>query len=82
MTPVRIDVVDSAVRHLTITPYADRDRGAGEQTQLEITVNNSSVAARLADARDKCANATPTPTPTIEGMPPEVTPTEGAPPPG
>jgi len=45
-------------------------------------VNNSSVAARLADARDKCANATPTPTPTIEGMPPEVTPTEGAPPPG
>lgn len=44
LTPVRIDVVDSAVRHLTITPYADRDRGAGEQTQLEITVNNSSVA--------------------------------------
>lgn len=45
-------------------------------------VNNSSVAARLADAREKCANATPTPTPTIEGMTPEGVPTEGAPPPG
>ncbi len=45
-------------------------------------VNNSSVAARLADAREKCANATPTPTPTIEGMPPEATPIEGAPPAG
>lgn len=43
--------------------------------------NNSTVAGKLTDAREKCTNATPTPTPTIEGVPPEgveVTPTPEA----
>jgi tetratricopeptide (TPR) repeat protein len=43
-------------------------------------ITDSSVSARLSDAAEKCANATPTPTPTIEGVPPEMTVTpEGQP---
>ncbi|MFC1960490.1 hypothetical protein ACFLYO_07260, partial [Chloroflexota bacterium] len=39
--------------------------------------NNNTVAGKLTDAREKCANATPTPTPTIEGVPEgELPPTE------
>ncbi|GAB4571707.1 MAG: hypothetical protein Kow0077_09130 [Anaerolineae bacterium] len=42
-------------------------------------ISDSGISAKLADAAEKCANATPTPTPTIEGLPPDVTPTEGPP---
>jgi tetratricopeptide (TPR) repeat protein len=34
-------------------------------------INDSTVSARLSEAAQQCANATPTPTPTVEGMPPE-----------
>ncbi len=37
-------------------------------------IRNSSVAARLQEAADQCANATPTPTPTEEGAPAEEMP--------
>ncbi len=41
-------------------------------------INDGAVSARLSEAAQQCANATPTPTPTIEGMPPEgETPPEG-----
>ncbi len=44
-------------------------------------VYDSSVAARRDEAREICAQATPTPTPTIEGLPAEGSPTpEGTPP--
>jgi hypothetical protein len=43
--------------------------------------NNTDVLAKLRDAADMCAQATPTPTPTVEGVPPEGTPPEGEQPP-
>ncbi len=36
-------------------------------------ITDSSVSAKLSDAAEQCANATPTPTPTIEGVPADVT---------
>ena len=42
-------------------------------------ISDSAVSAKLSEASQQCANATPTPTPTIEGVPPEATP-EGQPP--
>lgn len=42
-------------------------------------VSDTTISGKLRSAAEQCANATPTPTPTIEGLPPEVTP-EGQPP--
>ena len=44
-------------------------------------VSDSSVLGKLRDAANMCAQATPTPTPTIEGVPSEVPPDGQAPPP-
>ncbi|MBN2472858.1 MAG: hypothetical protein JXN59_19190 [Anaerolineae bacterium] len=44
-------------------------------------ITDSAVSARLSEAAEQCANATPTPTPTIEGMPPEEVTPEGEQPP-
>lgn len=41
-------------------------------------VSDSAISSKLSTAAEQCANATPTPTPTVEGLPPEVTP-EGQP---